>query len=180
MNPAFTEEQQMSNPLLKKFAKNKKGSSSVNTVKSTVKSFENVTQQQPNRSSHPLSNHPCFKKAVDRLCKNNVNLIDLPGRLELKPYWKEAFVKKAPFEGVEFKEKLEDGVLKVILAIGVKTSEMQFKIFRSKGFDVTHSPVKYGEQSQQIMLVFTPNGEKTEPPTVGIAWKNSSGQVEKK
>ena len=86
-------------------------------------------------------------------------------------------VKKAPFEGVEFKEKLEEGVLKVILSIGVQTSEMQFKVFRSKGFEVTHSPVNYGDQAQQIMLVFTPNGEKSEPPTVGIAWKNGSGQI---
>lgn len=39
MNPAFTEEQQMSNPLLKKFAKNKKNPATATTVKSTVKSF---------------------------------------------------------------------------------------------------------------------------------------------
>jgi len=30
------------------------------------------------------------------------------------------------------------------------------------------------------LLVFTPTGEKSEPPTVGIAWKNDSGQIEKK
>lgn len=57
---------------------------------------------------------------------------------------------------------------------------MQFKVFRSKGFEVDHSPIKYGDDVQQIMLVFTPNGEIVEPPTVGIAWKNGSGQIEKK
>ena len=30
------------------------------------------------------------------------------------------------------------------------------------------------------MLVFTPNGEKIEPPTVGIAWKDENGQISKK
>lgn len=35
---------------------------------------------------------------------------------------------------------------------------MQFKVFRSKGFEVDHSPIKYGEDAQQIMLVFKPNG----------------------
>lgn len=54
---------------------------------------------------------------------------------------------------------------------------MQFKVFNSRGFDVTNSPIKYGPESQQIMLVFTPNGERSEPPTVGIAWKNDSGQI---
>jgi hypothetical protein len=73
-----------------------------------------------------------------------VNLIDLPGKLDLKPYWKDAFIKKNSFEGVEMKEKLEEGVLKVILVINVKTTEMQFKVFRSKGFEVNVSPVKYG------------------------------------
>ncbi len=67
--------------------------------------------------------------------------------------------------------------MKVILSVGVKTSEMQFKVFRSKGFEVTNSPVKYGPESQQIMLVFTPNGEKSEPPVVGIAWKNDLGVI---
>lgn len=57
---------------------------------------------------------------------------------------------------------------------------MQFKVFRSKGFDVDHSPIKYGDEMQQIMLVFKPNGEAIEPPSVGVAWKNSSGQIEKK
>lgn len=182
LNPAFTEEQQMSNPLLKKFARGKKLGGSENaqsTLKSTVKSFE-TANTQGERLSHPLANHPCFKKAIDRLCKNNVNLVDLPGKLELKPYWKDAMVKKAPFEGVEFKEKLDEGVLKVILSMSVQTTEMQFKIFRSKGFDVTHTPVKYGDSAQQIMLTFTPNGEKTEPPSVGLAWKNSNGQIDKK
>ena len=85
MNPAFTEEQQMSNPLLKKFAKNKKNVASKisSTIKSTVQEFETASTNQGNREgmNHPLLNHPCFKKAVDRLCKNNVNLLDLPGKL---------------------------------------------------------------------------------------------------
>lgn len=55
------------------------------------------------------------------------------------------------------REKLEDGVLKVILSVAVQSTEMQFKVFRSKGFDVTHSPIKYGPESQQILLTFTPN-----------------------
>ena len=50
--------------------------------------------------------------------------------------------------------------------------------FRSKGFEVTHTPVKYGTQ-QQIMLTFTPNNDKIEPPIVGIAWKEN-GQIQKK
>lgn len=70
--------------------------------------------------------------------------------------------------------------MKVILSIGIKTAEMQFKVFSSKGFDATTSAVKYGPEAQQIMVVFTPNGEKSEPPMVGVAWKNDSGQIEKK
>jgi hypothetical protein len=85
-------------------------------------------------------------------------LIDLPGKLDIKPYWKEALVKKTPFDDCEVKEKLEDGVLKIILVVNVQTQEMQFKVFRSKGFEVTNSPVKYTPESQQIMLTFTPNG----------------------
>lgn len=50
---------------------------------------------------------------------------------------------------------------------------MQFKVFRSKGFEVTHSPIKYSEDSQQIMLTFKLNGEFIEPPSVGIAWKTN-------
>jgi hypothetical protein len=90
-----------------------------------------------------LSTHPCFKKALDRLCPTLINLIDLPGKLDIKPYWKEALVKKTPFDDCEVKEKLEDGVLKIILVVNVQTQEMQFKVFRSKGFEVTNSPVKY-------------------------------------
>lgn len=50
-------------------------------------------------------------------------------------------------------------------------------MFSSKGFDVNTSPIKYGAENQQIMLMFTPTGEKSEPPVVGIAWKNQNGQV---
>lgn len=57
---------------------------------------------------------------------------------------------------------------------------MQFKMFRNKGFDVTNSPIKYGEGAQQILLTFTPNGERIEPPSVGIAWKDQKGQIVKK
>ncbi len=57
---------------------------------------------------------------------------------------------------------------------------MQFKVFRNKGFDVTNSPVKYTPESQQILLTFSPNGEKIEPPTVGIAWKDTTGQISKR
>ena len=67
-------------------------------------------------------------------------------------------MKKSVFEGCEIKEKVEDGVLKVILSIAVNTTEMQFKVFRNKGFEVTNSPVKYGPESQQILLTFAPNG----------------------
>ena len=57
---------------------------------------------------------------------------------------------------------------------------MQFKVFRNKGFEVNNTPIKYGPEAQQIMLTFTPNGEKIEPPTVGIAWKDNTGQIVKK
>lgn len=67
--------------------------------------------------------------------------------------------------------------MKAILSIGIKTAEMQFKVFSSKGFDITSTPVKYGPETQQIMLTITPNGEKSEPPVVGIAWKNDSGAI---
>jgi hypothetical protein len=89
-------------------------------------------------------------------------------------------VKKSVFEGCEMREKLEDGMLKVILSIAVSTSEMQFKVFRNKGFEVTNSPVKYSPDSQQILLTFAPNGEKIEPPCVGIAWKDGQGQISKR
>jgi hypothetical protein len=55
---------------------------------------------------------------------------------------------------------LEEGVLKVILSVTVSTAEMQFKVFRNKGFEVSNSPIKYGPESQQILLTFAPNGDK--------------------
>lgn len=67
-------------------------------------------------------------------------------------------VKKTPFDDCEMKEKLEEGVLKTILVVNVQTSEMQFKVFRAKGFEVTNSPIKYTPENQQIMLTFTPTG----------------------
>jgi hypothetical protein len=42
--------------------------------------------------------------------------------LELKPYTKEALVKKAPFEGIELKEIYEGGVGKVIITVHAKTT----------------------------------------------------------
>ena len=69
-------------------------------------------------------------------------------------------MKKTPFDGCEMKEKVEDGILKVILSINAATTEMQFKMFRNKGFDVTNSPIKYAPEAQQILLTFTPNGDK--------------------
>lgn len=68
--------------------------------KSTIKSFAETSAPQTihNATSHPLSTHPCFKKALDRLSPNIVNLLDLPGKIDLKPYWKEAFVKKTLFD----------------------------------------------------------------------------------
>lgn len=40
--------------------------------------------------------------------------------------------------------------------------------------------MKYGPESQQILLTFIPNGEKIDPPAVGIAWKDTQGQIVKK
>jgi hypothetical protein len=84
--------------LLKKFAK-KSSSAKLQTDsvatkstvgKSTMKNFSENTSGNAanNATSHPLSTHPCFKKALDRLCPTLVNLIDTPGKLDLKPYWK--------------------------------------------------------------------------------------------
>ena len=110
---------------MKKFAKAKDAkptSSADSTIKSKIGALESVTTSQKNVTSHPLSNHPCFRKAIDRLCENIVNLLDVPGKYELKPYWKEALVKKTPFEEVEMKEKLEDNILKVILSLSVNSN----------------------------------------------------------
>ena len=153
--------------MLKKFAKKSSSAklqsdsvASKSTVgKGTMKSFSETTSinVSNNATSHPLSTHPCFKKALDRLSPTLINLLDSPGKLDIKPYWKEALVKKTPFDDCEIKEKVEDGILKIILIINVQTTEMQFKVFRAKGFEVTNSPVKYTPENQQIMLTFTPN-----------------------
>lgn len=108
INPVFTEEQQQSNPLLKKFAKSaKRGKELENAAKSSIKSSSTTSTPQPasfqtlaNQSSvtsHPLANHPFFKAAINKLSPNLVNLLDTPGKFELKPYWKEALIKKTPF-----------------------------------------------------------------------------------
>ena len=89
MNPAFTEEQQLSNPLLKKFAKGTRKNKENEAVKSQVKSFESANKASKDiTNAHPLSGHPCFRLALERLCKNSVNLLDLPSRLDIKPYFK--------------------------------------------------------------------------------------------
>lgn len=191
-NPVFTEEQQQANPLIKKFAKSGRRGKELEAAakKSNIKGtattggvsaagFQTMAPTN-NVTNHPLANHPCFRQAIDRLCPNLVNLQDIPGRWELKPYWKEAVVKKSAFEGCELREKMEEGVLRVILSVAVVTTEMQFKVFRNKGFEVSNSPIKYGPDQQQILLTFAPNGERIEPPSVGIAWKNEQGQISKK
>ena len=109
LNPVFTEGQQDKNPLVKKFAKKSKRTgkpeeatrttaTSNPTTTSQAKNFQTMAGNS-NMTSHPLSNNPFFKEAIDRLCPNLVNLLDTPGKLELKPYWKEALFKKTPFEG---------------------------------------------------------------------------------
>lgn len=108
-NPVFTEEQQLSNPLLKKFAKSGRKTKTEQVEKPQVSneggqpkvkpSNSNPNQNSPSMTSHPLSNNPFFRMAIDRLCPNLVNLLDPPGKLELKPYWKEALFKKSAFEG---------------------------------------------------------------------------------
>lgn len=54
----------------------------------------------------------------------------IPPKLEVRPYIKEALVKKTGFEGVEIKEVYEAGTGKMVLTIQVKTNEMQFKVFK--------------------------------------------------
>lgn len=107
-NPVFTEEQQQANPLLKKFSKARKGRP-METTNPTTSSIRPQPASTPQPSgfqtmtgtgsvtSHPLSNHPWFRVAYDRLSPNIVNLLDIPGKPEIKPYWKEALVKKTPF-----------------------------------------------------------------------------------
>ena len=98
-NPAFTEEQQQTNPLLKKFAKSGRKTKTEQVEKAPTTSSKLTAASElpkPNQTSansssmtsHPLSNNPFFRQAIERLCPNLVNLLDLPGKLELKPYWK--------------------------------------------------------------------------------------------
>ena len=51
----------------------------------------------------------------------------------------------------------EGGIGKVVLTLSVKSSEVQFKVFKSPGLDITVASIKYGE-FPQILLVLTPNG----------------------
>jgi hypothetical protein len=82
--------------LLKKFAKSgKRGKELENAAKSTVKSSTASTPQAS--SFQTLANNPFYKAAINRLSPNLVNLIDIPGKLELKPYWSQALVKKTQF-----------------------------------------------------------------------------------
>lgn len=73
-----------------KFSKrNKKDLTSQPAIgKSTNKTLDGGAPVSQNQMNHPLSSHPCYRLAIDKLCKNNVNLLDVPGKLELKPYWK--------------------------------------------------------------------------------------------
>ena len=91
LNPVFTEEQQQANPLLKKFAKGgKKGKESISTTSSSVRATQATTLDTANfqtnavvqnsATAHPLSNHPFFKNAIDKLSPTLVNLLDIPGK----------------------------------------------------------------------------------------------------
>jgi len=67
-NPPYSEEQQVSNPLLKRFSK---GSvvkpKETSGGKKATSEFETVNVKSNILSSHPLSNHPLFAEAKDRL-----------------------------------------------------------------------------------------------------------------
>lgn len=69
-------------------------------VNKSNQAFEEITSGSNNKANHPLAAHPCFRSAFDRLCGNLVNLIDIPGKLDIKPYFKDSLVKKLPFEGI--------------------------------------------------------------------------------
>ena len=82
---------------MKKFAKSgrktkteqvEKAATSSNLTSASQPKTTNASQPQASMTSHPLSNNPFFRQAIDRLCPNLVNLLDIPGKLELKPYWK--------------------------------------------------------------------------------------------
>ena len=55
------------------------------------------------------------------------------------------------------KEMYENGLGKVILTVSTKSSEVQFKVFKSPGLEITVASIKYGE-FPQVLLVVTPNG----------------------
>ena len=88
-NPPYSEEQQISNPLLKRFAK---GSTSKPKEtpggKKENSEFETVNLKSNILSSHPLSNHTLFAEAQDRLSSEIENLLPTPPKLELRPYIK--------------------------------------------------------------------------------------------
>jgi hypothetical protein len=117
--------------LLKRFAKGSTGKlKDTPAGKKENTEFETVNAKSNILSSHPLSNHPLFAEAKERLSQEIENLIPIPPKLELKPYTKEALVKKTLFEGIELKEIYEGGVGKVIITVHTKTTEMQFKVFK--------------------------------------------------
>lgn len=128
-NPPYSEEKQVSNPLLKRFSKGTvvKGKETGGKKESE---FEAVSGKNQMISSHPLANHPLYQEAKDRLSPEIENLMPVPPKLEIKPYVREALVKKCGFEGVELKELYEGGVGKVIITVQAKTTEMQFKVFK--------------------------------------------------
>lgn len=159
----YSSEQQFINPLLKRFAeiKSKEGklvkpSTGAENKKATSE-FEASTPTNTVIASHPLANHPMFNIAKARMCSEVENLLEIPLKLEVRPYVKENLVKKTPFEGIEMKEMYEGGVGKAVLTLSVQSSEVQFKVFRSPGLDISVASIKYGE-FPQILLIITPNG----------------------
>ena len=116
-NPVFTEEQRQANPLIKWLERSGRKTKTQQVMEKQVtasslkgsqpakKPVNNATHSS--MASHPLSNNPFFRQAFDRLCPNLINLLDIPSKLELKPYWKEALFRKTPFEGCQMKEKLQ-------------------------------------------------------------------------
>lgn len=69
-NPPYSEEQQISNPLLKRFAKvggMKTKDTPLGAKKTTSAEYEGNTSKNTIISAHPLANHPLFSIAKDRL-----------------------------------------------------------------------------------------------------------------
>lgn len=105
----YSSDQQHINPLLKRFAeiKNKEGKllKSGNPVdpKKPLSEFEASAPTASVIASHPLANHPLFNIAKSRMSAEVENLLEIPLKLDVKPYVRESLVKKTPFEGIEMK-----------------------------------------------------------------------------